>query len=338
MRGGRRGSRRSRAAHAPYATAFAVRRRCPGLRPSCCWPACSRTSGPRRPVTPAGWRGRTATPRARCGRRCSSATSTSILAVPHVARLGIEADAHGCRQLAPPASRSSPPAGARAPCRPSPCLALGSNGAIGDGAIARALRVVGPGRVLGLVTPRRVGSGCGRRAAAEPQARHPDRVVLIDWLRFSRGHGGWFAGDGLHVGDAGARAFAGLIRHRLAPFFPPRSLCDGCRARARRERAPDGRVARAGRVLDVVVVRGGGRMVCARARRLVRAHPLATPGIAGWRCYGLGAQRPAPVDGGLRAARPPRHRRDGQAGRAANVSVTRIDDPSSGPGSRGGSA
>jgi hypothetical protein len=206
--------------------------------------------------------------------------STTILAVPHLARLGIEADAHGCRQLA--AGVAILAARRRAGTLPLVVvLALGSNGAIGDGAIAHALRVVGPGRVLGLVTPRRVGSGSDgalRRAAA----RHPDRVVLIDWLRFSRGHGSWFAGDGLHVGDAGARAFAGLVRHRLAPFFPPRAL------RLPRGAAPArscGRVLHGGRGLEVVVVRGARRILCARARRLVRARPLATPGIAGWRYY-----------------------------------------------------
>ena len=56
-------------------------------------------------------------------------------------------------------------------------LALGANGAIGERAIRRALRVIGPFRVLGLVTPSRVGSGSTaamRRAAR----RHPDRVVV----------------------------------------------------------------------------------------------------------------------------------------------------------------
>lgn len=204
--------------------------------------------------------------------------STAILAVGRLASLGIEADAHGCRQLA--AGVAILAARRRAGTLPPVAvLALGSNGAIADAAIARALRVVGPRRVLGLVTPRRVGSGSDaalRRAAA----RHPDRVVLIDWLRFSRGHGGWFAGDGLHVGEAGARAYAGLIRRRLAPFFPPRALRLPRSAAGARS---CGRVPRGGRRLEVVVVRGARRILCARVRRLVRARALA--GIAGWRYY-----------------------------------------------------
>jgi hypothetical protein len=203
--------------------------------------------------------------------------STMILAVPHLARLGIEGDARGCRQfgagIALLASRR------RAGTLPAVVvLALGSNGAVADAAVAQALRVVGAGRVLGLVTPRRMGAGSAA-ALHRAAARHPDRVLLIDWARFSRGHGGWFAGDGLHVGDAGARAFAALVRRRLAPFFPPRAL----RLPARGGGRSCGAVVRGGRRLDVVVLRGGTRILCARARRLARAHGLA--GIAGWRYY-----------------------------------------------------
>lgn len=205
--------------------------------------------------------------------------STMILAVPHLARLGIEADARGCRQLgqgiAILAARRR-----TATLPPVAVLALGSNGAIGDGAIARALRLLGPRRVLGLVTPRHVGAGSDgalRRAAA----RYPERVVLIDWRRFSAGHGGWFAGDGLHVDDSGARAFAGHVRRRLEPFFAPRGLRVPPRASAAARAC--GRVLRGGRALNVLVLRGATRLLCARARQLVRARALA--GIAGWRYY-----------------------------------------------------
>jgi hypothetical protein len=213
--------------------------------------------------------------------------STMLLAAPYLARLGIEADARGCRQLGQGIATLA--ARRRAGTLPTVAvLALGANGAIGDSAIARALRLLGPRRVLGLVTPARVGAGSAgamRRAAA----RHPDRVVLIDWMRFSRGHGGWFAGDGLHVGDAGARAFAGFVRRRLEPFFAPRTLRVPGAAAARR---PCGQVLRGGRRLTVVVVRGGARVLCARARGLARTHALR--GIAGWRYYdwARGGRRP----------------------------------------------
>lgn len=203
--------------------------------------------------------------------------STMLLATPYLGGLGIEADARGCRQLG--AGIELLAARRRARTLPSiAVLALGANGPISGGAIGHALRIMGPFRVLGLVTPRRVGSGSAaamRRAAR----RHPDRVVLIDWRAY-RG-GGLFAGDGLHVSDRGARAFGRLVRTRLDPFIgPPRSLrvptsTTGARA--------CGSLRRGGRALDVLVVRGQSRLLCARARRLVRAHALA--GIAGWRFY-----------------------------------------------------
>lgn len=200
--------------------------------------------------------------------------STMLLATPYLGARGIEADAQGCRQLDKGIDLLA--ARRRAGTLPQVAvLALGSNGAIGAAQIRRALRVVGSSRVLGLVTPSRAGSGTAgamRRAAR----RHPDRVVLIDWMRFSRGRGGVFAGDGLHVSDRGARVLASFVRRRLAPFFPPRAL--------RVPATPTG--ARAcGRVglLDVLVVRGAERVTCVRARRLARARALA--GIAGWRYY-----------------------------------------------------
>lgn len=201
--------------------------------------------------------------------------STMLLAVPYLAARGIEADARGCRQLSKGVDLLA--ARRRAGTLPAVAvLALGSNGTISGAQIDRALRVIGRGRVLGLVTPSRVGSGSAaamRRAAR----RHPQRVVLIDWMRHSRGRGGIFAGDGLHVSYRGARVFADHVRVRLAPFFPPRAL-----------RIPPARTTEAracGRVgrRDVLVVRGAGRVTCARARSLARARALA--GIDGWRYY-----------------------------------------------------
>lgn len=200
--------------------------------------------------------------------------STMLLATPHLGARGIDADARACRQLGKGVDLLA--ARGRAGTLPRVAvLALGSNGAIGAAQIGRALRVLGPSRVLGLVTPARVGSGSAgamRRAAR----RFPDRIVLIDWMRFSRGHGGVFAGDGLHVSDRGARVFARYVRHRLEPFFPPRAL-----------RVPLGPASakRCGRTRarDVLVVRGRSRVSCARARALVRARALA--GISGWRYY-----------------------------------------------------
>ncbi len=206
--------------------------------------------------------------------------STMLLAAPYLGRLGLEADARGCRQVG--AGIELLRARRRAHTLPTVAvLALGANGAISAREIRRALRVMGPFRVLGLVTPSRAGSGSTaamRRAAR----RYPDRVVLVDWERFGRRRGGAiFAGDGLHVSDRGARIFAAFVRRRLDPFLrPPRALRVAATEAGAR---PCGAVRRRGRALDVLVLRGGTRLLCLRARRLARAPAYA--GIRGWRYY-----------------------------------------------------
>lgn len=205
--------------------------------------------------------------------------STLIFAAPVLGRLGIEAQAQGCRQF----GQGIAILAARRHAHTLPAvavLALGANGPIGAGQIAQALAIMGPRRVLGLVTPRNSATSAAqmRRAAR----RHPDRVLLIDWVAFSAGHGGWFAGDGLHVGYDGASAYAHLIERRIAPYaFPPVRALD--LPRTARDAKPCGVVHRGGHALTVYVVRGRSRARCARARALVRRPPLRP--APGWRTY-----------------------------------------------------
>jgi hypothetical protein len=205
--------------------------------------------------------------------------STMIFAAPVLGRLGLEADAHGCRQFAQGVAMLA----ARRHARTLPAvaiLALGANGPIAPGQIASALRIMGPHRVLGLVTARKSPESTGqmRRAAH----RHPDRVLLIDWVAFSAGHGGWFGGDGLHVNFAGASAFARLVRRTVAPFaFPPVRALHLPRRAGTAKRC--GVVHRAGHPLRVYVVRGRQRVMCRRARALVRRPPLRA--IPNWQHY-----------------------------------------------------
>ena len=120
--------------------------------------------------------------------------STMIFAAPVLGHLGLEADAHGCRQFGQGVGILAARRHAHT-LPPISVLALGANGSIGGQQIGAALRVIGPRRVLGLVTPRNSASSAGqmRRAAR----RHPDHVLLIDWAAFSVGHGAWFADDRL---------------------------------------------------------------------------------------------------------------------------------------------
>src|SRR4051794_8795835 len=212
--------------------------------------------------------------------------STGIFATPMLGRLGVEADAHGCRFFGQGVQMLR--ARRRAHSLPHVvALALGANGPVSRSQISAALRVMGRDRVLALVTARRSpGSDAAMRAAAR---RHRDRVLLIDWVGFSAAQGSWFAGDGLHVGGGGASAYAHLIRRRIAPFaFPPvRRLRIG-RPESAGKRC--GVVRRSGRTLRVLVPRGGGRVTCARARAIVRTPPMRS--IAGWRTYDWRAARP----------------------------------------------
>lgn len=208
------------------------------------------------------------------GRALLIGDSTSILAAPYLGRLGIEADARGCRQFS--AGVQIVRARRRAGRLPRlVILALGANGSVGEDALHAARRAAGRGRVLALVTPRNHPlSGRAMRAFAR---RHPHDVMTVDWLGFSARRGRLFAGDGLHVTHAGAAAFAALIHRRTSGVFDPpvRTLRIAGRGRA------CGSVTRGGRRLAVRVVRGP--VLCRRARALAARPPLA--GVPGWRWW-----------------------------------------------------
>jgi hypothetical protein len=214
--------------------------------------------------------------------------STSIFAAPILGHLGIEADAHGCRQFGQGLQILS----ARRHTHTLPhvvVLALGANGPISLGQISAGLSIVGRNRILALVTPPR--SPTSDAAMRLATRRHPSRVLLIDWERFSAGHGGWFAGDGLHVGQTGAQAFARLIKRTIRPFaFPPVHHLHLPRAIGTHKRC--GIVHQAGRALTVAILRGAELANCTRARALVRAPPLRSH--KSWQAYDWRATRNSP--------------------------------------------
>jgi hypothetical protein len=204
--------------------------------------------------------------------------STMIFAAPVLGRLGLEADAKGCRGFAAGIGILASRKGAGTLPRVA-VLALGANGGGSTAQIDQAVRVLGPSRVLGVVTPRNSPSTTAAMRAAA--ARRPDRVLLIDWVAFSAGNGGWFGGDGLHVSHTGAEAYARLIRRRVAPIaFPPAAALDMPGVAATRA---CGSVRRGGRTLQVNIARGGERILCRRALELAR-RPALRP-AEGWRSY-----------------------------------------------------
>jgi hypothetical protein len=144
--------------------------------------------------------------------------STMLLAMPDLSRAGYNVDAHGCRGMEEGlAILRRRRAKKRLPYLS--VIALGTDFTISRSQIKRALHYIGPNRRLGLVTPWELGgyAGSDARAMREAAKDYKKRIVLLDWVKFSRGHGGWFQPDGCHLTFAGARAFARLFKRAL-PF------------------------------------------------------------------------------------------------------------------------
>ncbi|MDQ6804248.1 MAG: hypothetical protein M3065_04640 [Actinomycetota bacterium] len=111
-------------------------------------------------------------------------------------------------------------------------VALGTNGAVTVGQIDQLLAIVGPTRVLAMVTPHNGNyayvPGLIRTAAQQ----HRGRILVLDWDQLSAGHANWFAPDGIHLGSAaGVTAFARLVANALlaTPSGPssPTSVAPG---------------------------------------------------------------------------------------------------------------
>lgn len=143
------------------------------------------------------------------------AIGDSVLAdaVPQLVREGFAADGMVCRQM----SQGLALLQARASNLPHLIvLALGTNGEVTAQDVDTALRLIGPQRVLVLVTPH------GSVVPSTPQtirsaaAQHPGRVLLLDWDRLAAEHRQWLAPDGVHLGGpAGIAAFAQLLAAAL---------------------------------------------------------------------------------------------------------------------------
>lgn len=207
--------------------------------------------------------------------------STAIFAAPVLGRLGIEADAHGCRWFAQGTAMVAR-RGSRAPT--AVVLALGANGGATRRDVWRARRVVGKHRFLFLVTPRNYPSARAVYLAAA--RRQPDRVAVVDWTAHSAGHGEWFGGDGLHVTPTGARHWAGLIRDELDPFFGPPRRGRALGVPEKRDAGnvtPCGTTRAYGRRTDVFITRAPGWFSCRLARRAMARPRLREP--RDWRFY-----------------------------------------------------
>jgi hypothetical protein len=142
--------------------------------------------------------------------------SVMLLAVDKLARAGFNTNAQGCRQwYQGHAMLRRKKRQGRLPRLV--VIALGTNWVITREDIGRTRRLLGPKRVLAIVTPRESGGGSGSDAKHIRAAgrAHPRRIKVIDWVRFSRGHGGWFGGDGIHLTYTGVENYVRCIRRSL---------------------------------------------------------------------------------------------------------------------------
>jgi hypothetical protein len=94
-------------------------------------------------------------------------------------------------------------------------VALGTNGAVTTGQIDQLLAIVGPNRVLGLVTPHHGNYAYVPDLIRSAARQHPGRILVLDFDQLSAGHPSWFAPDGIHLAGTGVQAFARLVANAL---------------------------------------------------------------------------------------------------------------------------
>jgi hypothetical protein len=151
------------------------------------------------------------------------------LGVGDLAAVGYDANGQGCRSFA--AGLNVMRKQRRAGRLPRfVVLALGTDGRVKMAQVKEALRIAGPDRILGLVTPRELGGGAGFDASVMRKAagKHRAKIVLFDWVRYSRRHNNWFQPDHAHLSYAGSAAFARLLAMG-ARFSRPDTFPHGAR-------------------------------------------------------------------------------------------------------------
>jgi hypothetical protein len=147
--------------------------------------------------------------------------SVLLGAVAPVARLGFDVNAHGCRSW----SEGAKIVRRRKRHGHLPHLVamfLGADWEVSIAQIRETLFRLGPKRVLVLVTPREVGGRGGPDAQnmRDVAAESPQRVLLLDWVRHTRGKPSWFAPDGIHLGYPGITGLRKFLKPALKYAAP----------------------------------------------------------------------------------------------------------------------
>jgi hypothetical protein len=136
--------------------------------------------------------------------------SVMLGAAAQLRRRGFEVNVRGCRQMSEGLGLLA--VRRRAGTLPDVVVvALGTNWTVTTAQIRAALRILGPNRVLGLVTPPEVGGAASSDQATMRAAgrRWRLRVKVLDWVAHSAGRG--WTWDGMHLRPEGAVAYARLL-------------------------------------------------------------------------------------------------------------------------------
>jgi hypothetical protein len=169
--------------------------------------------------------------------------STMLLSLGQLSQEGYDANARGCRQWSEALGILDALRGSRS-LPGVVVIALGANGQTAAGDVEHALSILGPGRVLVMVTHFDPGHVPGADSALirDERQRHPGSVAVLDWVAHSASHGEWFQPDGLHLTLQGAAAFARFLADAIPlASLPPSLHPSGC-LRHPVPAAPDGRV------------------------------------------------------------------------------------------------
>ena len=99
-------------------------------------------------------------------------------------------------------------------------MALGSNWQIPMEEIERMLPLLKGRHTLAIVSPRENGGAAGQDAENVRKAarRHPRKIKLLDWVRYSDGKDHWFGGDGLHLKREYADRYVSCIKQALPRY------------------------------------------------------------------------------------------------------------------------
>ena len=150
--------------------------------------------------------------------------SVLLGAVEPVAASGWDVNTRGCRSWAEGAQliRDKLAAG-RLPHLVA--MFLGADWEVSTAQLNETYFRLGASRVLVLVTPREVGGRGGPDAQNMRRfaKAHPERVVLLDWVKHTRYRPSWFAPDGLHLNRPGIPGLVKFLRPALQ-FAAPGSF------------------------------------------------------------------------------------------------------------------